>query len=309
MILKHLINPKPTIIIFFILFCVGLNIFWLLGSENSFQHENIFINSIIIIITLLITPFHALGLNNLIYEKNIIKKDNLVLGFTYILLCSPFHKETVEWITSFLLIFYINFLFESYQKDYPLSSVFNASFLLCIACMVSPVVCVFLPIVFITNFNYNNLTLRSILVTFLGFFLPLIFYVVFCILFKYDIFFPEIGNIQIIDITSIQSQHILEKIWLIVVSIISLLSFLELFKWLYKKSIRSRLSFIIILIYFCLTIFLTAITELKNLYYMITPLSIVITNFFIYTKRRKFANTLFMLLLISSVIYRFFITI
>ena len=104
MILKHLINPKPTIIIFFVVFYIFFTSIPLFFNKCSsiFSH-NTFSCSFVFILSLIIPFFHALGLNNLVYEKNIIKKDNLVLGVVYVLLCTPFFNSINEWIISFAL--------------------------------------------------------------------------------------------------------------------------------------------------------------------------------------------------------------
>ena len=43
--------------------------------------------------------------------------------------------------------------------------------------------------------------------------------------------------------------------------------------------------------------------------YLITPLSIVIANYFVYTKNQKMANFLFLILIISSFTYKYMIAI
>ena len=129
MLLKHLINPKPKIIVFFIVFCIVFISIPLLNNDVSILFSHSFWPSyLVFILGLGITFFHALGLNNLVYEKNIIKKDNLVLGFVYVSLCAPFYNSVNTWLISFILLFYINYLFDNYQKDYPLSEIFNATF-------------------------------------------------------------------------------------------------------------------------------------------------------------------------------------
>ena len=84
MFLKHLINPKPTIILFFVVFCV---VFISIPLIN-YDFNTIFINSntpsyLVFFLGLTLPFFQGLGLNNLVYEKNIIRKDNLVIGFSY----------------------------------------------------------------------------------------------------------------------------------------------------------------------------------------------------------------------------------
>ena len=88
MILKHLINPKPTIILFFVVFCLAFAFTPLLLNDIQTLLLHSWVPAYLVFILGLVIPsFHALGLNNLIYEKNVIRKDNLVLGFVYMFLC------------------------------------------------------------------------------------------------------------------------------------------------------------------------------------------------------------------------------
>ena len=133
MFLKHLINPKPKIILFFVVFCIVFSSIPLI----NYDFNTIFLNGntssyLVFFLGLTFPFFQGLGLNNLIYEKNIIKKDNLVIGFVFILIGSSFFNSVNEWGGSFILLFFLNFILESYQKDYPFSEFFNAALLLSI---------------------------------------------------------------------------------------------------------------------------------------------------------------------------------
>ena len=108
MFLKHLINPKPTIILFFVFFCFAFISIPLI----NYDFNTIFINGntsscVVFFLGLTLPFFQALGLNNLIYEKNIIKKDNLVIGFIFILIGSSFFNSVNEWVASFILLFFL----------------------------------------------------------------------------------------------------------------------------------------------------------------------------------------------------------
>ena len=91
---------------------------------------------------------------------------------------------------------------------------------------------------------------------------------------------------------------------LIVFLLISLISFIEFFNWLYKKSIRSRKSFFIIFIYFIITIAMVLFTPTINWYLFLSPLSVFIANYFTYTKKRNLANILFYAFILASLYYR-----
>lgn len=310
MILKRLINPKPTIILFFIVFCIAFALIPLLNNHlNVLFSHNWASAYVVFILGLIITFFHALGLNNLVYEKNIIKKDNLVLGFVYVLLCTPFYNTVSAWFISFFLLFYINYLFESYQKDYPLSQFFNAAFILSILSFFCPIIIVLLPLIIISGINFDNINWRGLLTISIGIVLPYLFYFVYTKVYDLQFYTPDFTTFQIIKLPDYTLWDTATKIWLGIVFVIGLFSFFELFRWLYKKSIRSRKSFIIILFYFILTCFIVLFGPDDSWYYLLSPLSIIIANFFTYTKRQKIANLLFLLLIISSIAYRYLIVI
>ena len=310
MILKHLINPKPTIILFFIIFCIAFALVPLLNNHLNVLFSHNWVSAyVVFFLGLIITFFHALGLNNLVYEKNIIKKDNLVLGFVYVLLCTPFYNTVSAWFISFFLLFYINYLFESYQKDYPLSQFFNAAFILSILSFFCPIIIVLIPLIIISGINFDNINWRGLLTISIGIVLPYLFYFVYTKVYDLQFYIPDFTSFQIIKLPDYTLWNTTTKIWLGIVFVIGLFSFFELFRWLYKKSIRSRKSFIIILFYFILTCFIVLFGPDDSWYYLLSPLSIIIANFFTYTKRQKIANLLFLLLIISSIAYRYLIVI
>ena len=93
MLLKTLINPKPKIIVYFVLFSV---IFLCLPiiRNNSFELNNHLGYSawLFYILSAIIVPLHAFGLNNLIYKsvqarrsKSLVHCD-LKLGYIKLLL-------------------------------------------------------------------------------------------------------------------------------------------------------------------------------------------------------------------------------
>ena len=301
MFLKKLINPPPAIIVFFIIFCVIMLLAPLFENRTSYS----LINYIIITFGFLITGFHALGLNNLMYEKNIIKKDNLIIGFTYICLCAPFYSYLKEWVISFTLLFYINYLFSSYQKKHPFSEIFNSSLIISLLTFLNPNIIILLPLTVIAGINYENLNWRSIVIMCFGLLIPYLFYFIYTVIADVEFVIKNIFSFNLIDVNKIQNLSNEKIIWTIIIFVITFFSFVEIYNWLYKKSIRSRKSFIIIIFYIVFILVFTLFDQMKNIYYLITPLSIIIGNYFVYTKKRMLADFLFLLLLISSFYYRF----
>ena len=310
MILNQLINPKPKIIILFVVFCILIACTPLISANLSVVYYNNFFPAFVIfILSLLLPSFHAVGLNNMVYEKNIIKKDNLVLGFTYLMLSAPFYNCLKSWVISFFILFYINYLFDSYQKDYPLSQTFNAAFILSVLSFFDSNMLLFSLLIIISGINYENITWRVFLNIMIGLALPYFFFYTYSQITQTNFLIPNI-EFKSTQIPNYKNWNEVKLYWFLVVFFISLLSFLELFNWLYKKSIRSRKSFIIILFYFILTLIIGVYGDgVSSWYYLISPLAIIVGNYFTYTKNRKIANVLFITLIISSIYYRYVIAI
>ena len=306
MFLKHLINPRPTIIISFIVFCILFTCLPLLNSslELIFSHQLIS-PFFVFLCALLLPAFNALGINNLVYEKNVIRKDNLVLGFVFIMLCSPFVNAFSESIISFFLLFFLNFILETYQKEHPFSQVFNAAIIISILSFIFPNLLFLILLILISGINYSNLNLRNLCVSCIGLITPYLLYFVYTFLFDKPFISPNFETLKIINLPYIHELKISKIIWLSILIIISLISFIELFQWLYKKSIRSRKSFLIIFFYFLLSILLIIFGGLKSWYFLMTPLCVIIGNYFTYTKNKKIGNFLFLLFIISSVYCRY----
>ena len=83
MLLKHLINPKPSILIFFLIFCVIINstpILVNVENINTLYGSSGFNKYLFFLLSMLIPFFIGNGLNNMIYEKNVLKKDIPLIG-------------------------------------------------------------------------------------------------------------------------------------------------------------------------------------------------------------------------------------
>jgi hypothetical protein len=259
----------------------------------------------VFLLGLLLPAFNALGINNLIYEKNIIRKDNLVLGFIFLLLCTPFVNTVTEWIISFFLLFFLNSILETYQKEHPFAQVFNTGIIISIFSFIFPNLLSLMLLILISGINYSNLNWRNLCISCIGIALPYFFYFVYTFLFDKAFIFPTFERLQLISFPTIHDLKIPTLIWLSILFIISLLSFIELFQWLYKKSIRSRKSFLIIFFYFVFSILLIIFGGLKSWYFLMTPLCVIIGNYFTYTKNKKISNFLFLLFIISSFYCRY----
>jgi hypothetical protein len=308
MFLKHLINPKPSIIIFFIVLCVLFVVFPLIQFKISTVFSHSYLHPVIVLILAIAIPFFlSTGLNNIIYEKNIIRKENLVVGCVFILISTSFINTVEAWISSFFLLFVFNFLVESYQKDLPFSQFFNASIILGAITFLYPNLIFLILLLIISGINYSNLNWRIIFTILLGFITPYLFYYVFIFLTEAPFYFPNFFNFLPVSFPAIQQVHLSKIIWLVILLLIVLFSFFELFIWLYKKSIKSRRTFMTIIWFFIISILIATYSGWEYFYFSLLPLAIIIGNYFVYTKKRKTANILFTLLVISSFYYKYMI--
>ena len=308
MFLKHLINPKPSAILVFIVFCVVFCLFPLVQFKTDAVFTHSHLHPIIVILLAITIPlFLSTGLNNIIYEKNIIRKENIVIGFVFILISCSFVNTVELWASSFLLLFFFNFLLESYQKAMPLSQFYNASLILSGLTFVYPNLICLVFLLIINGINYSNLSWRIIFTSFLGLITPYFFYFVFVYIMEMPFYLPAFFDFSQVNFSNVNNWHISKTSWISTILLIILFSFFELFMWLYKKSIRSRRTFMTIFWFFIISILIANYSSWEHFYFSLIPLAIIIGNYFVYTKNRKIANMLFTLLVISSFYYKYMI--
>ncbi len=309
MFLKRLINPKPSIILFFIVFYALFVLLPLIQFKADIVFYHAFLHPVIVLIIALTIPlFLSIGLNNMIYEKNIIQKENLVIGMVFVLISNPFINTVEAWSASFLLLFLFNFLMQSYQKDLPFSQFYNASMILGVLTFIYPNLIFLSLLLIISGINFSNLNWRIILTILLGLITPYIFYFVFTFLTDTHFSLPKFFKFSKNTFAIIHAEKLSIIIWEAALILITLFSFFELFMWLYKKSIKSRRAFMTIIWFFVISILIASYSGMEYFYFSILPLSIIIGNYFVYTKKRTIANILFSILIISSVYFKCMIT-
>lgn len=303
MFLSRLKTTSPITIIFYMLLAV------LFCFLPVFQHaiddlysHTFFKSTTVFLLGILLPVLQSVGLNNLIYEKDVIKKSSLVVAPVFLLLCTPFLSQVDAWIVSFLLIFYLNTIFACFQKDKPFSLAFNANFLLSTITLFYADIILLFPLIIVAFITYNNLTWRSFVISIIGLALPILLYWIYTFLFEFPFGFSLPScSLHALTLPSISELTYAELAWYIVVAIIIILSFVELFFWMYKKSIRSRKSFFIILAYLLLLAFI----NFENSYFLtLTPIAVIVANFFVYSKRTRLTEILFFLFVIASFYYR-----
>ena len=306
MLLETLINPKPkTTVYFAVISFLFLAIpsldYNLVNYYTEFPYPYlVFFSSVFILL------LHAFGLNNLIYNNNIIKKENLIIATVFISLNTFNVGVFKDIISSFLLLFFVNKLFESYQKEYPFNEIFICSLIISLLVMINSIMVLLLPLIVVSGLIFNFSNWRCYMVSLIGLSMPLLVYVIIMSLVGDEITPFKYVNIPIFS-DNIADLIIFYKanIWVANIFIlITTMSLFEFFNWLYKKSIRSRKSFFILLSFLIISIAIGIFGNEKNWYIVLAPISVFIANYFTYTKKRNLANILFYVFIFTSLYYR-----
>ena len=305
MILKRLKNSDFILIIFFLIFAILFFIPSYLSQESHSAISNKAFNPIILlIISCLITYLHSIGLNNLIYEKDIIKRPNLIVPFVFLLLTTPFNIDINMIIYSFGCLFFLNYILKIYKNIRPDSVYFNSSVILSCISIVFPYIFYLAPLIYFSGIIFRNINWKHLIISVIGGLVPYIFLYAYQLYFNKQLdFIIELNKSS--NFLNLNTLNPHEKLWYLCVMIIILFSFIELFKWIYKKSIRSRESFMIIILYVVLTTIVFFVSNSSTTIYLsLSPLSIIIANFFIYHKRIIISESLFIIFVFSSIYYR-----
>ena len=259
----------------------------------------------ILVLSFLLTTLFSISLNNLIYEKDVIKKPNVVLAFVFLLLNTPFVINYKMILFSFLLLLFLNNLLKLYKQKQPYSIVFNAGIILSLLSFYIPHTLILFPLIILSTLIFRNINWRIIVISILSLLVPYLFVWTYQLFFHQELLFP-IFNFKYISINFEISSYLLhQQIWFSVLSIVFLFSVFELFRWMYKKSIRSRESFTIIIFFLLISIFIFLFTKnTESAFLVFIPLSIIMANFFVYYKKSRLSEFIFILFLFSSVFYR-----
>ena len=298
MIIEKLINSKTQTVIFF--FIVSI-IYLLLPLLKLFELNSETIRTFNLIFSSATLFFSSLYLTNIIFEKSIIKKNNIVVPIVFLTLCMPLVNFNFLMIGNLILLISLNEVFNLYQKTNPFTNLFNCSFAIS-ACMLifNYYFGLFYIIVPFSLYIFGNNSWRSYFVSIIGLLCPIILF--------YFLKFNGINlNYEKQLGISFLSIHEL-KYWIILFFILCFFSTVELVVWINKKSSKSRRCFYVIFLYLIIStsIFLFS-RDSDFLLFSIAPISIIISNFFIYSRFRFISNLLLITFMLNSLYNRFLI--
>ena len=298
MIIEKLINSKTQTVIFF--FIVSI-IYLLLPLLKLFELNSETIKIFNLIFSSATLFFSSLYLTNIIFEKSIIKKNNIVIPIVFLALCMPLVNFNFLMIGNLILLISLNEVFNLYQKTNPFTNLFNCSFAIS-ACMLifNYYFGLFYILVPFSLYIFGNNSWRSYFVSIIGLLCPIILF--------YFLKFNGINlNYEKQLGISFLSIHEL-KYWIILFFILCFFSTVELVVWINKKSSKSRRCFYVIFLYLIISISIFLFSrDTDFLLFSIAPISIIISNFFIYSRFRFISNLLLITFILNSLYNRFLI--
>ena len=162
----------------------------------------------------------------------------------------------------------------------------------------------FLLTLFSANFIYSSLSWRNFVIPVLGFILPIFIFVAFCYHF-YSIsdYIIHYQQALTLDFPSLSIPRF-AVFFIAVTSIIFILSIIELIKWFAVKSLKSRFSFILLFI-FSVCVFLGLLLNSNHgwnhLLLFALPFSVLSANYFIFSKKKWWYQTVFTILIICCI--------
>ena len=298
MIIEKLINSKTQTVIFF--FIVSI-IYLLLPLLKLFELNSETIKIFNLIFSSATLFFSSLYLTNIIFEKSIIKKNNIVVPIVFLALCVPLVNFNFLMIGNLILLISLNEVFNLYQKTNPFTNLFNCSFAIS-ACMLifNYYFGLFYIIVPFSLYIFGNNSWRSYFVSIIGLLCPIILF-----------YFLKFNGINL----NYENQHGISflsihelKYWIILFFILCFFSTVELIVWINKKSSKSRRCFYVIFLYIIISISIFLFSRDSDfLLFSIAPISIIISNFFIYSRFRFISNLLLITFILNSLYNRFLI--
>ena len=317
MLVKLLKTTRPAALLSFFGMAVLFFVFQLLHlSDYSFAQTGyplfdlaqhlLFSNKwLAAILVFILSLLMAMGFNNLISEKGVLKYNTVLPASVLIVYVSIFSFSPV-WLAIFVLLFFLNKLLGIYQKERPYAVLFDAAFLLGMSVLIYPPTIFLFPLIYIANLTYSAVGWRNYIIPVLGFISPLL--MMACYLFFVDtlplhiehylrmlsLFLPSVGI------------SLSEGIFFVLSAILLLSAFKELAQWFALKSLRSRKAFIVFAAYllFGLFGFFTLASDgLQHLLVLAFPITALVGNYLLFARKWWWYEVLFTLFLLSTIYF------
>lgn len=317
MLVKLLKTTRPAALLFFFGMAVLFFAFQLLHlSDYSFAQTGfpvfdlaqylLFGNKLLAtILVSVLSLLMAMGFNNLISEKGVLKYNTVLPASVLIIFVSIFSFSPV-WLAVFFLLFFLNKLLEIYQKERPYAVLFDAAFLLGVSVLIYPPTIFFFPLIYIAILTYSAVGWRNYIIPVLGFISPLLMMACYLIFIDKLPLYKEHYLCMLSLILPNIDISLSQSIFFILLSILLFSAFKELAQWFTLKSLRSRKAFIVFVAYLSLGLFgffTLAADGLQHLLVLAFPISALVGNYLLFARKCWWYEVLFTLFILSTIYF------
>ena len=265
---------------------------------SFFAYHYIWSNVLLFIIGLLM----AMGLNNALSERGVFKNATIIPAFLFIILCSVFSLSSF-WICTFILLFVMNKLMLCFQQERPYGLLFDSGFLIGLATIINPICIFFFILTYVAVVVYSTINWRNFLIPIIGLFTPFLF------AWTYGFYFDSLPDLSDYYFSYIRwsppsiDYSLAFLIWSTLVLLLFFFAIRELAQWLTMKSLRSRKAFYVFFAYsICAFVGFFFVQDSWNYLLLFSlPFTVLTANYFLFIEKRWWYESLFILILISTV--------
>tara|TARA_B100000925_G_scaffold287913_1_gene267984 strand:- start:671 stop:1636 length:966 start_codon:yes stop_codon:yes gene_type:complete len=313
MLVKTLKTNRPSAYIaFFVSAVVFLLLDIFIGTKPSlvtdhpifsslasfFSHHYTWSNVLLFIIGLLM----AMGWNNALSERGVFKNATIIPAFLFIILSSVFSLSSF-WVCAFIFLFVLNKLMLCFQQERPYGLLFDSGFLIGLATVINPICIFFFMLTYVAVMVYSTINWRNFLIPIIGLFTPFLF------IWTYGFYFDSLPDLSDYYFSYIKwslptiEYSLAFLIWSTLLLLLFFFAIRELAQWLTMKSLRSRKSFYIFFAYsICAFVGFFFVQDSWNYLLLFSlPFTVLTANYFLFIEKRWWYESLFILILISTV--------
>ena len=298
--LPSLIRPEPY------LFYVGEDMMPLYRPVAWLMGKSLFLNSIIPLVLLVLLAFMSIRLN---IQYAFIRVRTFLPASLLVFLASGLtrlHTMHPVYFAAFFLLFAVDRIFDSYEKNKIHSNSFDAAFLISIGSLFYMNLIFFFPMVWAGLLViHRQLKWRDFVLPLLGLLLPWLFTFVAYFFFNNFLDLLVIIEKNIVTENDFPVNNIPFLVYLCFLGLVTLLASVFLLVQYDEKKISSRkffqVFFFVFLIPFILILVAPAVSH-EIIIILSIPLSFLITNYLVFMKRRL-VGELILYILLAGIIY------
>ena len=240
--------------------------------------------------------------NHLVVKHTILMKDSFLPALLFVLINSFYPQQmflSPQLIANLFIILMFQRLCNLYESEKPLYIVLDSGLYLGMAVLFNYDTLIYLPFILISVILMTYFNIRFILASFFGLILPI---------YLLGVLFFMMDNLN--DLIIIINNSLNRKIPWFLITIIVFASGISLQLNYFKNKVKTRRILITLVLYIVISVLLTLIEDHNVVFavcYLSVPVSIIMANYFMSKKLVILKEILFLSLVITAVIFQYFI--